>query len=89
MMAFSTAPCKSANLKMKCCRLPQFVRFYIIYQEIKKKIIGLEYITEFPQSQSQEKPGNHKKSSMHGKIMEFEKKQLYNHGKIMEFCEII
>ena len=36
--------------------------------------------------------GNHgkspKKSSMHGKIMEFEK-NLNNHGKIMEFCEII
>ena len=30
-----------------------------------------------------------KKSSMHGKIMEFEKQQLNNHGKIMEFCEII
>ena len=29
-----------------------------------------------------------KKSSMHGKIMEFEK-TLNNHGKIMEFCEII
>ena len=35
--------------------------------------------------------GNHgksQKSSMHGKIMEFEK-NLHNHGKIMEFCEII
>ena len=38
--------------------------------------------------------GNHgnleitKKSSMHGKIMEFEK-NLNNHGKIMFFCEII
>ena len=31
---------------------------------------------------------NHKKSSMHGKIMENEK-TLNNHGKIMEFCEII
>ena len=30
-----------------------------------------------------------KNSSMHGKIMEFEKQQLNNHGKIMEFCEII
>ena len=30
-----------------------------------------------------------KKSSMHGKIMEFEKKKLNNHGKIMEYCEII
>ena len=29
-----------------------------------------------------------KKSSMHGKIMEFEK-NLNNHGKIMEFCEIM
>ena len=29
-----------------------------------------------------------KKSSMRGKIMEFEK-NLNNHGKIMEFCEII
>ena len=41
--------------------------------------------------------GNHgnpgksgKKSFMHGKIMEFEKKKNLNkHGKIMEFCEII
>ena len=31
---------------------------------------------------------NPEKSSMHGKIMEFEK-NLNNHGKIMEFCEII
>ena len=29
-----------------------------------------------------------KKSSMHGKIMEFEK-TLNNHGKIIEFCEIV
>ena len=29
---------------------------------------------------------NHQKSSMHGKIMEFEKKL---NGKIIEFCEII
>ena len=28
------------------------------------------------------------KSSMHGKIMKFDK-NLNNHGKIMEFCEII
>ena len=35
------------------------------------------------------KPGKSQKNSMHGKIMEFEKKTLYNHGKIMEFCEII
>ena len=31
---------------------------------------------------------NQEKSSMHGKIMEFEK-SLNNLGKIMEFCEII
>ena len=31
---------------------------------------------------------NYKKSSMHGKIMEFEK-NLNNHGKIMEFLKII
>ena len=31
---------------------------------------------------------NHPKSSMHGKIMEFEK-TLNNHGKNMEFHEII
>ena len=36
------------------------------------------------------KPGKSlKKSSMHGKIMEFEKKTLNNHGKFMEFCEMI
>ena len=35
------------------------------------------------------KPGKSRKSSMHGKIMEFEKQQLNNHGKIMEFHEII
>ena len=29
-----------------------------------------------------------KKTSMHGKIMEFEK-TLNNHGKVLEFCEII
>ena len=35
------------------------------------------------------KPGKSlKKSSMQGKIMEFEN-PLNNHGKIMEFCEII
>ena len=34
------------------------------------------------------KPGKSlKKSSMHGNILEFEKK--HNHGKTMEFCEII
>ena len=31
---------------------------------------------------------NHKKGSMHGKIMEFEKKNEQS-WKIMEFCEII
>ena len=30
-----------------------------------------------------------KKSSMHEKIMEFEKNTLNNHREIMEFCEII
>ena len=35
------------------------------------------------------KPGKSLKNSMHGKIMEFENKNLNNHGKIMEFCEII
>ena len=43
----------------------------------------------FPQAlEIMENLENHKKSSMHGKIMEFEK-NLNNHGKIMEFCEII
>ena len=47
-------------------------------------------ITGFPQArETMENLENHKKSSMHGKIMEFEKKHLNNHGKIMEFCEII
>ena len=33
------------------------------------------------------KPGKSlKKSLMHKKVMEFEKKQLNNHRKIMEFC---
>ena len=36
------------------------------------------------------KPGKLlKKNSMHGKIMEFEKKPLNNPGKILEFCEIV
>ena len=30
-----------------------------------------------------------KKSSMHGKVMEFENTKLKIHGKIKEFCEII
>ena len=32
---------------------------------------------------------NHTKNSIHGKIMELEKKHLNNHGKVMEFLEII
>ena len=37
-----------------------------------------DQITGFPQAL--ENLENHKKSSMHGKIMEFEKKNLKNHG---------
>ena len=45
--------------------------------------------TGFPQAlETMENLENHEKSSMHGKIMEFEIK-LNNHGKIMGFCEII
>ena len=45
--------------------------------------------TGFPQAlEIMENLENHQKSSMHGKIMEFEK-NLNNPGKIMEFCEII
>ena len=40
----------------------------------------------FPQAlEIMENLENHLKSSMHGKIMEFEKKTLNNHGKIMQF----
>ena len=49
----------------------------------------LQIITGFPRAlENLENLENHKKSSMHGKIMEFEKK-LKNRGNIMEFCEII
>ena len=42
----------------------------------------------FPQAlEIMENLENDKKSSMHGKIMEFERKKLNNHGKIMEFCD--
>ena len=45
--------------------------------------------TGFPQAlEIMENLENHQKSSMHGKIMEFEKNLNYR-GKIMEFCEII
>ena len=48
----------------------------------------LVFRTGFPQAlEIMENLENHK-SSMHGKIIEFEK-NLNNHGKIMEFCEII
>ena len=43
----------------------------------------------FPQAlEIMENLENHLKSSMHGKIMEFEK-NLNNHDKIIEFCKII
>ena len=44
----------------------------------------------FPQAlEIMENLENHKKKSMHGKIMEFENPPPNNHGKIMEFYEII
>ena len=44
------------------------------------------YLTGFPQAlEIMKNLENHKKSSMHGQIMEFEKKTLNNHRKIMKF----
>ena len=48
-----------------------------------------ECLSGFPQAlEIRENLENHYKSSMYGKILEFEK-NLNNHGKFMEFCEII
>ena len=73
------------EIAYQCKIWPKFATYGV--GELSK---SLEY-ARFPQAlKIMENLENHEKSSMHGKTMEFKKKQhLNNHGEIIEFCEII
>ena len=79
---------------MKCSIMLHFIWDFTVCQSTGLGVTSIQMVKGYcygvPTSS-----GNHgnpakslKKSSMHEKIMDFEKK-LNNHGKIVEFCEII